>query len=103
MHGTVKRIECFTERGKLKVQALIEDEKNHKLKALLPSREIAALVPKYVLLGENNKANAAILETIQSILKRTTVGRKIRIWSYQGVIYFSFLNWKNVRFFPENP
>ncbi len=98
MYGTIKKIECFTENGKLRVRALIIDEKQHKLKAILPSREIAAIVPKYVLLGDVNRADQSILETIQSILKRMTEGRKIRIWNYQGITYFSFIQWKNVRF-----
>ncbi len=98
MYGTIKKIECFTEKGKLKVRALIVDERNHKLKALLPSREIASLVPRYVLLGETNRANEAILETVHSILKRMTEGRKVRLWNYHDITYFSFLKWDNIKF-----
>lgn len=88
------------DQGRLRVQGLIQLEQGEELHALLPQRETAALVPKSILIGEENRADDSLLTVIDETLKRSIVGRTVRLWEYRNKRYFSFATWQAVTFAP---
>ena len=64
-------------------------------------REVAAILPRSILLGGSCRATAAMLGTLEPIVVRMTEGRVVRMWQYDGRWYCSFLPWKSVRFATE--
>ena len=84
---------------RLRVEALVHDAKGHEWSALVPDRELAAMLPRSILAADGT-APAALLETIAGILKRVVVGRHVRLWRYRRQFYLKFLSWRSVRFGP---
>ncbi len=39
-----------------------------------------------------------MMSTFDSILSKAANGRHVKIWEYQGVSYFNFLSWRNMKF-----
>jgi hypothetical protein len=98
MKGIVTAVEPVIRKDRLKVIAEVQTEQGEVCKAFMPEREVAALLPRSILLGDATKAPPAILGTISPILTRMTQGRPVRLWKYDGRFFFSFLLWKSVRF-----
>ena len=84
--------------GHLELISKVRNEKGKRLDAVMFQREMAALIPRFVLIGKTRKASRSILETIQSIASRMTEGRRVRIYGYGDVFYYSFLSWEEVLF-----
>lgn len=74
------------------------DEKNEELSGYLPARETAALLPREIIIGQENSAPDTIIAVMNELLGKLAARRQAKIWEYQGVIYFGFLKWSSVRF-----
>ena len=98
MRGVVSRVTPILRNERLKVVAKVAVEKGSECEAYMPDREISAILPRTILLGEASKAPPAMLDTIRPILRRMTGGRRVRLWQYNNRFFFSFLPWKSVRF-----
>jgi hypothetical protein len=98
MKGIVSAVQPVLRKNRLKVIAEVETGERKVCKAYMPEREVAALLPRSILLGESREAPPAMLGTIRPILSRMAEGRAVRLWKYDGRFYFSFLPWKSVRF-----
>ncbi len=76
----------------------------------MPDREVAAILPRSVLVGAPTRGRRgsarvplSLLGTIGPILTRMAEGRVVRLWDYNGRNFFSFLPWKSVRFVADPP
>jgi len=98
MRGVVASVKPILRNERLKVVARVNVEKGDPCNAYMPDREVAAILPRTILLGQSSKAPPAMLDTIRPILKRMTEGRHVRLWQYNERFFFSFLPWKSVRF-----
>ena len=98
MKGTVSKVRPMIAKERLKVVAKVLMEGGGTREAFMPEREMAAILPRSILLGGTTKAPQSILATIKPILARMTEGRMVRLWEYEGRYFFSFLPWKSVRF-----
>jgi hypothetical protein len=102
--GRIKEVEPYLEAQRLKVRlgVLTEEEDLEGgpflREVFLPQREIAALLPRSLLAGDNRQVPKELLETIAPILARLVTGRAVRLWSYESRAYASFLSWRGVRF-----
>ncbi len=101
MKGTVSNVQPVLANQRLKVIARVKTEDGEVLEAYMPDREVAAILPRSILLGSSTKAPPAILSTIAPILSRMADGRVVRLWKYEERFFFSFLPWKSVRFAAE--
>ena len=98
MQGLVLDVRPVLQSSRLKVVARVRTEDWGEVDAFLPDRELSAILPRSVLLGESRSAPPGLLETISPIIRRISGSRKVRIWKYQDSYYFSFLSWKGVTF-----
>jgi hypothetical protein len=83
---------------KLRVVGRVCTEEGEEFDAFLPYREVSALLPRSILLGDHTRAPESILTTIEPMLRRLAEGRPVRLWEYRKQHYFSFLSWRNVTF-----
>jgi hypothetical protein len=101
MKGTVVGVRPELAADRLRVVAAVRTESGEVMQAHMPDREIAAILPRSVLLGNGNKAPLSLLDTVQPILSRMTEGRYVRIWLFKDRWFFSFQPWRGVRFVPD--
>ena len=85
---------------RLRVEAVVRGAGGRRTAVRVPDRELAALLPRSILAAGGDPA-PQLLDTIAAILKRTVVGRRVRVWEYGGRRYLAFLSWSNVRFRAE--
>jgi hypothetical protein len=102
MKGVVLDIAPGLTDGRLKVSARIRCEQTGEVRAFLPDREVAAFLPRALLVGKTTQAPRSLLQTMRPILRRFAVGRQVRTWEYGEERYFSFPSWRSVRF-EEDP
>jgi hypothetical protein len=98
IRGRVDSARALLEGERLKARLHVTADTGETYEAYLPDRELSALIPRSVLVGEDTTAPPQLLETIEPILTRLTLARRVRIWSYQERRYASFLSWRSVRF-----
>ena len=103
MKGVVVNIRPELVEDRLKVVAGIRVDGGEDVWAHLPDREVAAFLPRSVLIGRGSRAPVGLLETIAPILRRFTLGRHVRIWGYGDALYFCFPSWRGVRFESDAP
>ena len=96
--GTVVRVRPELRAERLKVIVVVKTETGEMLEAHMPDREVAAVLPRSILLGPARTAPISLLDTMEPILARMTEGRLVRVWQYKERWFFSFQPWKNVRF-----
>jgi hypothetical protein len=96
--GTVVSVRPQLREQRLKVVAAVRTESGEVIDAYMPDREISAILPRSVLLGEARAAPVSLMETVGPILTRMTEGRIVRVWQYKDRWFFSFQQWKGVRF-----
>ena len=99
--GTVVSVRPELQQERLKVVATVKTPAGETLQAQMPDREISAILPRSVLLGQACTAPPALMETLRPILSRMTEGRDVRLWQYRERWFFSFRQWKSVRFVEE--
>ena len=90
------RPEVVTEH--LHAVATVKTDTGETVEAHMPDREMAALLPRSVLLGTGRTAPLSLLSTVQPILTRLTEGRQVRVWQFKERWFFSFQPWRGVRF-----
>jgi hypothetical protein len=98
IRGRVESAQALLEGERLKARLRVTADCGETYEAYLPDRELSALIPRSVLVGEQNTAPPLLLETIEPILTRLTLARRVRLWSYRERRYVSFLSWRSVRF-----
>jgi len=98
MRATVVAVRPELKDERLRVFARVRTEGGEMLEAGMPDREVSAILPRSVLVGEGTTAPRELLSTIQPILARMSEGRVVRVWDYKDRKYFSFQPWKGVRF-----
>ena len=103
MKGVVVDISPDLVEGRLKVSARIRSEEEGEVQAYLPDREVAAFLPRALLVGRASQAPRSLLGTMRPILRRFAVGRHVRTWDYGENRYFSFPSWRSVRFQDGSP
>jgi len=96
--GTVVSVRPRLDAEHLKVIAQVRTEAGETLEAHMPDREVAAVLPRSVLLGASRTAPVSLIDTVGPILARMTEGRDVRVWQYKDRWFFSFQPWKGVRF-----
>jgi len=99
---TIREVRASTEDRRLRVTAILQEkEEEFEIEALLPSREVAALLPREIIIGSNREPSLRVFEVINELLARLTVGREVRVWEYGDRTYCSFQKWGGVRFIEE--
>lgn len=98
MKGTVDSVKPVLKADRLKVVAEVRAEDGSLRSATMPDREVAAVLPRSILLGSSTRAPRGLLSTMEPILTRMTQGRVVRVWTYGEENYFSFQPWRTVRF-----
>ena len=83
---------------RLKVVVTIKTDSGETVEAQMPDREVAAVLPRSILLGSGAAAHPSLVDTMAPILARMTEGRRVRIWQYKERWFFSFQPWRGVRF-----
>jgi len=83
---------------RLKVVVVIRTDSGETVEAHMPDRELAALLPRSILLGSGTTAHPSLMDTMRPILARMTEGRRVRVWQYKERWFFSFQPWRGVRF-----
>src|SRR5690606_37399644 len=104
--GRVEEARPVLESERLKARLRVATRDGRRLEAWLPDRELAALLPRSILVGEGRRAPPQLLSTIEPMLGRLALGRQVRVWSYRERSYASFLPWRAVRFreqLPDSP
>jgi len=99
--GTVTRARPLLYGERLRVVAEVRSDAGDVREVSLPDREVAAILPRSILLGGSCRAPVSMLGTLEPIVARMTEGRVVRMWQYADRWYCSFLPWKSVRFVPE--
>jgi hypothetical protein len=99
--GTVTSVHPELLKQRLKVVATIKTDSGETMEAHMPDREVSAILPRSVLLGSARTAPLSLLETLAPILARMTDGRIVRAWQYKERWFFSFQQWKGVRFLDD--
>ncbi len=96
--GTVVSVRPELLKEHLKVVATVKTDAGDTVDAHMPDREISAILPRSVLLGAARTAPLSLLDTLAPILSRMTEGRLVRVLQYKDRWFFSFQQWKGVRF-----
>ena len=100
--GTVTSVHPELQAQRLKVLATIRADSGETLEAHMPDREVSAILPRSVLLGQARTAPVSLMDTLGPILTRMTEGRAVRAWQYKDRWFFSFQLWKGVRFVDQD-
>ena len=95
--ASVVAVTTRLEKRRLQVVTVVRDEHGRRIAARIPDREVAALLPRSILVA-NGDPEPELLATIAAILKRTVLGRRVRVWEFRGQRYLAFLSWNCVRF-----
>ena len=100
--GTVTRARPCLNGERLRVVVEVRSDSGEAREVSLPDREVAAILPRSILLGGSCRAPVSMLGTLEPIVARMTEGRVVRMWQYADRWYCSFLPWKSVRFVSED-
>jgi hypothetical protein len=96
--GTIRAARLKLQGQRLRVLVTLQMDRGEEREAQLPDREVAAILPRSVLLGASATAPTAILDTARPIVERMCLGRRARVWRFHDRWFLSFLSWKSVRF-----
>lgn len=98
MVGKIIDIRPIIKKGRLQIAAKIYSKRRGCVDALMPGREIAALIPRSILIGEETNASRELLKHIIPIINRLVMGRHVLIKRGNKANYFLFLPWKPITF-----
>ncbi len=99
MIGKIVFVKPILKNGRLRARVTVRTEQAGYCQAHLPERELAALVPRTLLVYNPQDAPLSLLGIISSLLKRTVVGRKVTLHQADGGgRLVTFLSWRTVRF-----
>ena len=96
--GKVLRVRPSLKDERLKVVVRVRTGEGEEVDAFMPDRELSALLPRSVLMGDEKQAPRSLLKTLSAILKRSVQGRPVRLWQFREGFYCSFTSWRSVRF-----
>jgi hypothetical protein len=99
--GTVTAARPLLNGEHLRVVVEVRTGSGEVREVSLPDREVAAILPRSILLGGSCRAPVSMLGTLEPIVARMTEGRMVRMWQYGDRWFCSFLPWKSVRFVSE--
>ena len=99
--GVVLSVSPEIQAERLRVMVTVRTDSGETVEAHMPDRELAALLPRSILLGSGTKAPLSLMDTVEPILARMTEGRRVRVWQFKERWFFSFQPWRGVRFLPE--
>jgi hypothetical protein len=100
--GTVTRARPSLNGERLRVVLEVRSDSGEVREVSLPDREVAAILPRSILLGGACRAPVAMLGTLEPIVARMSEGRVVRMWQYADRWYCSFLPWRSVRFVADD-
>jgi hypothetical protein len=98
MRGYIVDVRPKVREERLRVVARIRTEDWGTVDAYLPDRELAAVLPRAVLLGEKRTVPRKYIKTLSPIIKRVAGGREVQVWRFEDNHYFRFLSWRGIRF-----
>lgn len=98
MQGKVKSVQPRVTDGRLKIVTKVKIDDGPEIEAYLPDREVSALLPRGILLGNDTRPPLSILKTLSGILKTSVRGRRVRVWKYEECHYAGFPTWRSVKF-----
>jgi len=96
--GVVLTVRSEIQAERLMVTVSIRTDSGETVEAHMPDRELAAVLPRSILLGSGSSAHPSLMDTMTPILARMTEGRRVRVWQYKDRWFFSFQPWRGVRF-----
>ena len=96
--GLVLSVRPELQAERLKAVVVVKTDSGETVEAYRPDRELAALLPRSILLGSGTAAHPSLVHTMEPILSRMTEGRRVRVWQYKERWFFSFQPWRGVRF-----
>jgi hypothetical protein len=96
--GTVIRSRLRVHHERLEMLLTVLGPREGRRTALLPDRELAALLPRHLLLGEARRAPRALLETLAAVIEQRTLGRRVLVEEASRFRTARFLSWRSVRF-----
>jgi hypothetical protein len=100
--ATIERLSVRIQQHQLRVSAEVRLARGGTVTAHLPDRELAALLPRSILAPAAAGAPGQLAETLAAILRRTLLGRQVRVWHRAAEHYVGFLSWRAVRFATED-
>lgn len=98
MKATVEQVQLSIQEGRLKAVATIRTQEGLDTDAFLPDRELSTILPRSMLTPSTRNVPTQLVETMEPMVRRMVKGRIVRMWTYQGSRYISFLSWRGVRF-----
>ena len=98
MKGVIADIRPVLAGERLRVVARVRTEGWGVVEAYLPEREVAAFLPRYLLVGDSTRVPRRLLEVLDPMVRRLAGGRRVRLWRFRDLIYFSFPAWRGVVF-----
>ncbi len=96
--GVVLSVRPEIQAERLRVVVAVRVDSGETVEAHMPDRELAAVLPRSILLGSGTAAHPSLVDTMAPILARMTEGRRVRVWQFKDRWFFSFLPWRGVRF-----
>jgi len=96
--ATIDRLSVRINQRRLQVVADVRLPRGGSLTAYLPDRELAALLPRSILAPVGRSEPSEVAETVAAILRRTLLGRQVRVRQYAAQYYMAFLSWRGVKF-----
>ena len=103
MKAVIVRARPEIQARRLKVLVSVRADSGEVREAQMPDREVAAILPRSLLLGEGATAPVSLLDTLAPIITRMSEGRRVRLWEYKERWFLSFQPWRSVRFVEEDP
>ena len=96
-YGTCLSVSVPRNAEHLQVVLLVEHGELGQISAFLPEREKAALLPRSLFCPEKLSIEQESLPVLETTIKRLVVGRRVKIWEFQGNWYCAFPSWRNVK------
>ena len=96
--GKILSVRLRIDREKLVVVLTVRHDHAGCRTALLPDREISALLPRHILLGDSTLAPRELMETLSAIVEKLTVGRRVHVRENRSRRTAWFPSWRSVRF-----
>ena len=94
--GKIAKVGLEIVNQSLRAYLTVQDEEGLVIEAALPQREIAALLPRSVFLGEANSVPVSLLADLQITIEKLLLNRMVELWEYREKMYCGFEKWRNI-------
>ena len=98
MKATVEQMRLSVREGRLKAVASVRTQDGIDTEAFLPDRELSTILPRSMLTSSTRNVPIQLIETMEPMVRRMVKGRIVRMWTYEGSRYISFLSGRGVQF-----